>query len=589
MKFNKNIIIKSFGAAAIVMTGLGAVSCGDMLDLKPQGVLFADQIGEDQAIELMTAAYACLVNNLDPGNNDQSFNGPINNWVIDLRSDDALKGGPDAGNQGHMLQLEIGNIQSDNGSINQKWANDYFSVARCNTAIQTLLSSDGIAPEVRNAYVAEMKVLRAYFYFDILRLFKKFPYIDETMDASTVPAGNKTRQEVAELIKEDLRNGYELLPATQELVGRFNKYVAAALLARVDLFTATPEFTTNPQAAWAEAEKYCDYVITSGQYDLYDHFQDISNPQMNNGVESVMAIQFSSANEGQMYDFNNCLNCTVSVGNVYGNGDDFYLGSQDLANAFRTNENGLPYLDGYTGNDIVNRVDEEGLNDPNVYKGNVDPRLDLTMGRIGVYWRSNLGVPAQTYMYTQGWCRNYDLFGQFSGKKPYPAPYDPAVTIGIVPWGASTLNFMIIRYADVLLMKAEAMIEQNNPDYQTAISYINQVRRRAQMSFDMNYEGPTDLNPNVVNYKVEEYPLTGWNQENARQAVRYERRLEFALEGLRWFDLLRWGVAQEVMTKYYQYESQFQEYYNSASLNPNDYYFPIPLNQVDTSNGLYSN
>ena len=584
MKPKYNIITKSFGALAIALTGMGAVSCGDMLDLKPQGVLFADQIGEDQAIDLMTSAYATLMNHYF-GNNE-SFAGPINNWVIDLRSDDALKGGGDVTMEGYMHQLEIGNVQSNNDVINFKWLNNYFSISRCNTAIQTIESAGQIEDDVKASYIAEMKTLRAYYYFDMLRLFKKFPYIDETMNASEVPAGNKTRQEVAQLIRQDLRDAYAVLPETQPAPGRFNKYVAAGILARVDAFTATSEFTDNIQSVWAEAEQYCDYIINSGQYGLFEHFQDISLPAMNNGKESVFAVQFSSANEGAMFNFNNCLNCTVSEGNVYGNGDDFYIGSQDLANAFRTDADGLPYLNGYSGNDVIGRLDGKDEEFP-IYTGNTDPRFDLTFGRIGMYWRSNLAVADQTYVYNQGWCRAYSIYGQFSGKKPYPAPYNPEVTVGIVPWGASSLNYMIIRYSDILLMKAEALVEQNK-DLTAAIALVNQVRQRAADSIDPTYT-PVDLNPSLVDYKVAPYPLTGWNQNNARQAVRYERRLEFAMEGLRWFDLLRWGVAQEVVNNYYQYESNFQEYYKNASLSSNDYYFPIPLAQVDNSNGLYSN
>ena len=593
MKPIYNKLTKSFGILAVALTGLGAVSCGDMLDLKPQGVLSSEQMDEEKAVDLMTAAYATLMNHYF-GNNE-SFAGPINNWVIDLRSDDALKGGGALTHEEYMHQLEIGNVLSNNAVINDKWLNNYFSISRCNTAIQTLAASGALDDDVKESYIAEMKTLRAYYYFDMLRLFKKFPYIDETMNASEVPAGNKTRREVAELIKQDLRDAYQVLPETQSMPGRFNKFVAAGILARVDLFTATSEFTDNTAAVWAEVEQYCNYVIGSGHYNLFDHFQDISKPEMNNGVESVMAVQFSSDNSPSMYNFNNCLNCTVSEGNLYGNGDDFYLGSQDLVNAFMTDGSGLPYFNGYDGTEVIGRAayvkanpDDPDTEDPEeaklYYSGNVDPRLDLTFGRIGMYWRADA---SHQYIYNKNWCRALGIYSQFSGKKPYPAPYDPHVQVGVVPWGASTLNYMIIRYSDILLMKAEALIEQNK-DIQDAIVLINQVRKRAADSVDPNYT-PMDLNPTIVNYNVGQYPLTGWNQASARQALRYERRLEFALEGLRWFDLLRWGIAAETVNKYYKYEVQFQEYYNGASLSETNYYFPIPIDQVDTSNGLYSN
>ena len=580
ININKGII----GAAALFM-GLGAVSCSDMLDTKPQGVILAEQMGEEQTYQLLISAYSTLTNHYF-GNNE-SFAGPINNWVIDLRSDDALKGGGDITMESYMHDMEVGNIQNNSDIINFKWKNNYFSISRCNTAIKAIKEAGNLDEATKASQIGEMKTLRAYYYFDMLRLYKEFPYFtEETTDPGSVRADDYTKAQIAEFIKEDLRESYKNLPENQAEVGRFNKYVAAAILARVDLFTATSEYSSNIASVWAEVEQYCDYVINSGKYGLFAHFQDISDPQLNNGPESVFAVQFSLANFPSQTNYNNCLNCTYSEGNIYGSGDDFYLGSQDLANAFRTNADGLSYnIDGvtpaYTENDIVGRLDGEEELLP-LYNGNVDPRLDLTFGRIGMYWRAD---DAHMYVYNQNWCRNYSLYGQFSGKKPYPAPYNTQVHPGEVPWGASSLNYMIVRYADILLMKAEALVEQNK-DLTTAIDLVNEVRKRAANSIDMSYM-PMDLNPDLVKYSVGQYSRTGWNQANARKAVRNERRLEFALEGLRWFDLVRWGEAISTVTAYYQYETQFQPYYATASLTQDELYFPIPLNQVDNAGDLY--
>ena len=230
--------------------------------------------------------------------------------------------------------------------------------------------------------------------------------------------------------------------------------------------------------------------------------------------------------------------------------------------------NGLPYLDGTQNSENVDKAD---------YAGNVDPRLDFTLGRIGMPWRG--------YMYNEKWCRNLELYGQYSGKKPYPSPDSPYVTTGIVPWGASSLNYIIIRYADVMLMKAEALIEQNK-DLDQARDLINQVRAKAARSVDASYT-PVDCNPMVANYAVGQYPASGWSQDYARRAVRHERRVELAMEGHRWFDLLRWGTAVETVNRYYQFEAQFQPYYSGASLSADDLYFPVPLEQKDNAGGLY--
>lgn len=553
----QNIAKKAIWVAAILSMGMTMNSCEDMLDTKPQGTFTDEQIGDEEALDLMTSAYASLLNHYF-GNNE-SFAGPINNWVFDVRSDDALKGGDGVTMEGYIHQLEIGNVQSDNDVVTFKWRNNYYSISRCNTAIRGIQASTSISDQEKNSYVAEMKTLRAYFYFDMLRIFEKFPYFDETVvNPSECRADQYSREQIAEFIKQDLRDSYEILPPTQAEVGRFNRYVAAALLARVDLFTSD----------WAEAETYAGYVIGSHQYELYPNFLDMSKPEYNNQYESILAIQFSSANSPDQYNYNNCLNCTWSEGNLYGNGDDFYLASQDLVNAFRTDENGLPYLDGAPDDQNVDRAD---------FEGNIDPRLDFTVGRIGMPWRS--------HQYNEKWCRNLELYGQYSGKKPYPAPESPYVKPGIVPWGASSLNGLLIRYADVLLMKAEALIEQNK-DLEEARTLINDVRRKAARSVDASYE-PIDCNPMVASYKVSEYPATGWNQDYARKAVRMERRLELAMEGLRWFDLVRWGTVVETVNNYYETEGKIRTYYQGANLSSDEIYFPIPVNQVDNAGDLY--
>ncbi len=557
MKNLRNIIKSAISVTVVAAMALANTSCDDLLDTKPQGVFTNEQIGDDEAVDLMTAAYATLLCHYF-GNNE-SFAGPINNWVFDVRSDDALKGGDGVTMEGYIHQLEVGNVQSDNDVANFKWRNNYYSVSRCNTAIKGILDADDIADANKAVYVAEMKTLRAYYYFDMFRIFKQFPYFDETVtNPSECRADQYTREEIVGFIKQDLRESYDALPESQEKPGRFNKYVAAALLARVDLFTSD----------WAEAEKYAGYVIASHRYELYPNFLDMSKPEFNNQYESVLAVQFSSANSPDQFNFNNCLNCTWSEGNLYGNGDDFYLASQNLVNAFRTDANGLPLLDGSFNDENVDKAD---------YAGNVDPRLDFTLGRIGMPWRS--------HPYNEKWCRNLELYGQYSGKKPYPAPESPFVKPGIVPWGASSLNCILIRYADVMLMKAEALIEQNK-DLDEARTLINDIRRKASRSVDPSYE-PMDCNPMVANYAVNEYPSSGWSQDYARKAVRMERRIELAMEGLRWFDLVRWGNVVETMNAYYASEGKIRTYYQGASLSESEVYFPIPVNQVDNAGDLY--
>ncbi|MDE6695273.1 MAG: RagB/SusD family nutrient uptake outer membrane protein [Muribaculaceae bacterium] len=558
MKNIKYTAKKALYASAIFAFGMAATSCNDMLDTKPQGVFTTEQIGNDEALDLMTSAYASMICHYFE--NNESFAGPINNWVFDIRSDDAQKGGGELGYEVYMHEFSIGNVQSDNPILNFKWRNNYYSIARCNTAIRAINAANDLSDETRKAYIAEMKTLRAYYYFDMFRIFKKFPYFDENiLDPSSVSASEFTREQIAGFITDDLKQAYKDNVETQSEPGRFNRYVAAAVLARVALFLND----------YATAETYADYVIKSDKYSLYPNFLDMSKPEMNNQYESVMAVQFSSANSPDQYNFSNCLNCTISEGNLYGNGDDFYLGSQDLVNAFRTDENGLPYLDS-------SKAPSQNL-DKADYPGNIDPRVDFTFGRIGMPWRG--------YTYNENWCRNLNNYSQYSGKKPYPSPDSPYVKPGIVPWGASSLNYIIVRYADVLLMKAEALIEQNK-NLDEARTLINQVRAKAARSVDPFYT-PVDVDPMVANYLVSEYGAQGWDQNYARKAVRMERRLELAMEGLRWFDLVRWGDAVNVVNEYYAKEKSLFHYLDNAHLNEADIFCPIPLNQADNAGDLY--
>ena len=227
MKNLKKYIKAAVGIIAAASLGISATSCDDLLDTKPQGAFTTEQIGDEEAIDLMTAAYATLMCHYF-GNNE-SFAGPINNWVFDVRADDAYKGGDGVTMEAYMHQLEVGNVQSDNPIGDFKWRNNYYSISRCNTAIRALAAAGNLDDKARQSYIAEMKTLRAYYYFDMYRIFKMFPYFDETVtDPSSCRADEYTRDQIAGFIRQDLRDSYEVLPEFQEQVGRFTKYVAAA-------------------------------------------------------------------------------------------------------------------------------------------------------------------------------------------------------------------------------------------------------------------------------------------------------------------------------------------------------------------------
>lgn len=551
--------IYQFICAISIVCGLTA--CNDMLDTKPQGVFTAEQIDENSVQGLLASAYAGLEAHYF-GNNE-AFAGPSTNWIFDVRSDDAYKGGGGTGMEQNIHLLEVSELNSDNISCLNKWQNNFYAISRVNVALRTLEQTSGLANA--NQIRGELKTLRAWYYFDLIRIFKRIPYITENDDPSTKSNGEFTRAEIFNKIKADLQEAAPMLPATKNAVGRITRPTAQAVLAKVCAFAIS-----EGAATWAEVEQACDAVINTHEYDLFANFGDLSKIDFNNGKESILAMQCSTANNYAHINWCNLLNCTYSEGNLYGNGDDFFLGSQNLVNAFRTDANGLPYLDG-TFNSV--KVDAN-------YTGNVDPRLDFTVGRIGMPWRG--------HTYTINWCRSYDIYGEYSNKKAWTAP---GVALNDFPWGCSSLNFMFIRYADILLLKAEALIEQSadgDPRLTTARGLINQVRQRAANSIDGSYT-PQDLDPFAANYKVGLYPATNWTKDYAQKALRMERRLELALEGNRWFDLVRWGSDYLVntMNTYMTEEANLRSYYQGRSVTADEIFLPIHIDEIDNSHGLY--
>ena len=542
-------------AAAVAGSSLTLSSCNDFLDLKPTGSFTEAQLDDSSIEGLMSAAYAGLEAHFF-GNNE-SFAGPITNWVFDVRSDDALKGGGDITMEQYIHQLEVSNVTSDNAVALDKWRNNYYAISRVHKAMNAITNSNVSQKDV---LMGELKLLRAYFYFDLIRIFRQIPYFTENEDPNGKRADEYSRDQVFGFIKQDIADAYAALPETQEQAGRYNRYVAAALMAKVCAFTSD----------WAGVEKYADIVIGSGKYALYDNFGDLSKIEYNNKKESIMAIQFSTANNNAHINWSNLLNTTYSEGSLFGTGDDFFLGSQNLVDAFATDDNGLPYLD---GSEHYVKTTTSGENN---YEGNVDPRLDFTVGR--------LGMPFRGHTYNEKWCRAYDIYGEYSGKKGLIDPSSSDMVQGF-PWGASALNFCLIRYADIVLLKAEALIEQNK-QLDEARTLINSVRQKAARSIDGNYT-PQDLDPFNANYKVGLYSSDGWAQEYARKALRMERRLELAMEGNRWFDLLRWNTAVQTVNAYMKSEQKYHSYYAGNSISDDELYLPVPYDEVNNSNGLY--
>ncbi len=561
--------------------------CTDnFLDNAPQGSLSDGVMNSPEAIDLLVnAAYASLYG-MTNEQGDPCMR-PTTNWSYgEVRADNAYKGGGGEGDVWDVHAMETFQLQSNNGNLDGKWFNLYSLISRCNSALRVLKAADPKENKDREMRIAEVKVLRAHHYFELVRLFNKVPYIDEDLKVSEyvdVPNDQFTRKEHLARIAADLLDAADQLPDRQTEVGRINRNIALAYAAKVKLYEAyeqdeeTHAVTGINKALLREVVELIDQVKG---YDLLTDFQQLDMIDYENGSESVFAVQYSmndGSSDGGRINWSNLLNSPG--GNSPYHGDGFFLPSQDLINAYQTDENGLPVFDYQSRPDygVVEFIDETHQNLSNT-EPTVDPRLDFVVGRPTITYKTYRETPCQS------WVRDRGVYGHNCAKRFWVSPESPDMIQGW-PWGASELNWQIIRYADLLLYKAEALIELGE-DLETARQLINRVRQRAQNSeYVKDFNDPTK---DAANYKIGLYPAEGWTQDYARKALRTEMRLEKALEGERFFDLVRWGIAQDVMTRYFEAEKDQRVYYQVAKFDAGEEYFPIPVAQYNFSLGRYT-
>ena len=551
-------IVKNSKLLIVAIIAMMASSCqDDFLDKNPQGVLAEGVSSAATVDKQVIAAYQALGGHFF--GNDQSFAGPSSNWIMDVRADDAYKGGGGIGDRTDIHQLETATMDPTNFAVFQKWRNPYFGIARCNLAIREITNlEDPLYPKEER--IAEMRFLRSQFHFDLKRNFNQIAYLDENSDPTATTNTALSDDQVWDLIQADMQFAFDNLPIEQAEVGRINKYNAAAYLAKIAI----------ERKQWSAAISHCNFVMT-GPFSLLDDFQQLAELDFENSPESVFTIQFSTANIFINHNWGNLLNVTSGPGingGAYANGDDFYLASQDLVNAFKVDSDGYPLFDNYNSGSSVTTGS---------YSGPLDPRIDFTVGRLGIPWKG-------TAVYDEAWVRSNEYYPSFSGKKHVIAPDDPRVHNSF-PWAASGLNFNVIRYAEILLWKAEALIESGG-SLSEAIDLINEVRQRAKDSEAVKILNGT---ADAANYSIGLYDTGGWTVESARKALRFERRLELAMEGHRFYDLNRWGITNDVMNNYYQVESGRVDYLQGSTFQANKHeYLPIPQGEIDLAPGLYS-
>lgn len=576
-----------FCALAVMTTGCNE---SKFLDIRPQGTLNDENLTSAKGAEmLMNAAYAALAG---PGENRNDVrNYPMTNWSYgEVRADNAYKGGRGVGDVSDIHKLETFDVDASLANVDGKWFQLYCCVQRCNFALRALQNlTDGEMAD-RTVRIAEMKVLRAHFFFELSRLYNKIPYFDETLDESKdytdVTNNQYTRDQILGMIAKELTDAAEVLPERQTDLGRVNCYVAWAYAAKVKLYQAYEQDETTHKVVKVNSELMREVVDLcsklDGKYDLLSDFQQLDLVAYENGQESVFAVQYilnDASGEMLCINWSNLLN--APGGEAY-KGDSFFLPSQNLINAYKTDDNGFPLFDTFNEEDYsVPGTDDKGNFINTQIESNVDPRLDFVVGRPNIRWKTYTKTPCQ-----QSWVNDQSTYGSNCVKRFFVSPESEDMCKEW-PWGASGLNWQIIRYAHVLLWKAEALIELGDAaSLEQARKVINRIRHRAATSvWVKDFKNP---DKDAANYKISEYPAAGWTQDYARKALRFETRLETALEGERFFDLVRWGEASNTLRKYLEVEQNKRIYYKGVQfVAGRDEYLPISIGQYTLSGGIY--
>ncbi len=551
-------ILLSFAAA---LTLLGSSCKKSFLDAKPQGLLTASELTTNQAgIDgLVNAGYQSLSTHFSGQWPD--FFHPPSNWSFgDVRSDDAYKGGGGTGDILEYNELETCNITADNAMLYDKWKADFTGVSNINTAIQALTTVSTTVYPNRDIRIAEMKALHAYFYLDLIKHYYSVPWIDASVATSDLGkvANNLGINQLYANVEKELTEAIAVLPNTQSDVSRINKYGAIGFLTKVYMF----------EGKYAQASQTADQIINSGKYGLMPTFEQLySQPQYEHGPEFIFSIAFSAdAPDVENLNFGDLLN--APSGAPYGGGDGFDRPSQNLVNAFKVDVNGLPLLDTFNQTDLA----------PSDISTPVDPRLDWAIGRPGMPWKDWTGGVQQ-----DSWARTEDVYGPYVKKKNIIDVNSPYREGSGYPWALGALDFPLIKYSDVLLWKAECDI-QTGSNLDEARTLINSIRTRAKTAPYVQSLG----GGNAANYQIGLYPSAGWTQTYAMKALMFERRLELCMEGQRFYDLVRWGIADQVMNAYFTSEAVKRPFLTGASFTKNKHeYLPVPQSEIDRAQGVY--
>lgn len=598
---------KIYNILAACVIGLTLTSCDDFLDYNPTAVIDEDKAFADPE-GMVTSAYAML--------GDCWYSYPFNLFPYgDIASDDCLKGGSGPNDTGyHAIDIWKTVTPTTPGEMDELWYRLYCAVSRCNRALLSLERNgeSKLGAETTRQRIAEVRFLRGHFYYKLLTVFRKIPWIDEKVEAAGSQESVKNDaykyRELFGKVIDDFKAAYDVLPVKGPGEdGRANKIAAAAYLAKCYLNLAWGDGYEANTGVGHITPEYMDSVVyytndvVNSDYGYLEDYGDIFLPEYKNSKESIFAVQCSDYEDDHTtYGRANWSTMLNGCWQMWSCGWDFHKPSQNLVNAFKT-KNGLPMFDDYN-----NSIDYPINGQPTAQKW--DPRLFHTVGMPSFPYKYEA-----EYTQTMANSRDATDYGYYTSLKEVPQrskgeTYNDS-------WQAFAMNEYVLRYTDVMLMRAEALIELGR--LSEARTIINDIRRRAANSVAKHIDYAANQ------CEIAEYPESYFaNKETARKCLRWERRLEMAMENGRFFDLRRWGIASQTLNAYYASEQNdvysffdhngnvmagapvtydsngnitsdtemhYGQYYRDGLFTAGkNEFFPIPYNQMFYIPGLYT-
>lgn len=552
------------------------LSCKEeFLDFTPPGVVSSADLNSAQNVEkLVIAAYAAQ------GNDAWLY--PFQDmWPYgSVGAGDAYKGGgsiPDQFNY-HRAEVKTLQVAEGNQNIELMWKNLYVLISRVNEALSRLNAISDADLPTRPLRIAEMHFLRAQTYFKLKVLYKYPVYIDENVKKEDyVGLSNRvlTDQEGWQWIIDEWRAAVAGLPPTQEDEGRPTKGAAKLFLAKSLIYKAyvqndQHQVTSITESELNEAINLIAEVDGTGEFDLHADIADNFQCETESGIESVWAIMRSIDDGAPEGRGNHSIGLNSTMGPGYGC-CWFNIPSVNLVNAYKTDANGLPLFDTYDNAPVIATAAD-------VESNNMDPRFSHGIAVLGMPWKYKADR-----IFNESYSRVPGIYGFNAAFKDQEQPESPCFR-GTVAFFTTARNTDQMRYADALLFWAEALIEVGR--HMEALPIINRIRQRAANSAAKLIKADGSPSGKYVIGLYE--PSAFADQNNARKILQWERRLELALESHpgRFFDLVRWGIAEPRMNAYFSTEKARREYLIDAKFTAGrDEYQPIPDSEVRVSQG----